>query len=47
VQPLGILGIEIDRKIAAMAKGLRDAYGIIVAAKAAELPAKCRSPSAT
>jgi S1-C subfamily serine protease len=35
VQPLGILGIEIDRKIAAMAKGLRDAYGIIVAAKAA------------
>jgi len=35
VQPLGILGIEIDRKIAAMAKGLRDAYGIIVAAKTA------------
>jgi serine protease Do len=35
VQQLGILGIEIDRKIAAMAKGLRDAYGIIVAAKAA------------
>lgn len=35
VQPLGILGIEIDRKIAAMAKGLRDAYGIIVAAKVA------------
>ena len=35
VQPLGILGIEIDRKIAAMAKGLRDAYGIIVAARAA------------
>ena len=35
VQPLGILGVEIDRKIAAMAKGLRDAYGIIVAAKAA------------
>ena len=35
VQQLGILGVEIDRKIAAMAKGLRDAYGIIVAAKAA------------
>jgi len=35
IQPLGILGVEIDRKIAAMAKGLRDAYGIIVAAKAA------------
>jgi serine protease Do len=35
VQPLGILGVEIDRKIAVMAKGLRDAYGIIVAAKAA------------
>ncbi len=35
VQPLGILGVEIDRKIAAMAKGLRDAYGIIVAARAA------------
>jgi serine protease Do len=35
IQPLGILGVEIDQKIAAMAKGLRDAYGIIVAAKAA------------
>ncbi len=35
VQPLGILGVEIDRKIASMAKGLRDAYGIIVAAKTA------------
>lgn len=35
VQPLGILGVEIDRKIAVMAKGLRDAYGIIVAAKTA------------
>jgi len=35
IQPLGILGVEIDRKIAAMAKGLRDAYGIIVAAKTA------------
>src|SRR5436190_8344516 len=35
IQPLGILGVEIDRRIAAMAKGLRDAYGIIVAAKTA------------
>ena len=35
VQPLGILGVEIDRKIAATARGLRDAYGIIVAAKTA------------
>jgi serine protease Do len=35
IQPLGILGVEIDRKIAAMARGLRDAYGIIVAAKTA------------
>src|SRR6185503_19949447 len=35
IQPFGILGIEIDRRIAAMAKGLSDAYGIIVAAKVA------------
>ena len=35
IQTFGILGIEIDRRIAAMAKGLRDAYGIIVAAKVA------------
>ena len=35
VQPLGILGIEIDRRVAAMAKGLRDPIGIIVAARAA------------
>src|SRR3954471_4923917 len=35
VAPLGILGIEIDQRIASIAKGLRDPYGIIVAARAA------------
>jgi len=35
VAPLGILGIEIDQRIASMARGLRDPYGIIVAARAA------------
>ncbi len=35
VQPLGILGVEIDRRVAAMAKGLRNPIGIIVAARAA------------
>ncbi|PWT94205.1 MAG: peptidase S1 [Blastocatellia bacterium] len=35
VSTLGILGVEIDQRIASMAKGLRDPYGIIVAAKAA------------
>ena len=35
VQPLGILGVEIDRRVAAMARGLRDPIGIIVAARAA------------
>src|SRR4051812_3374239 len=35
VAPLGILGIEIDQRIASVAKGLRDPYGIIVAARAA------------
>jgi serine protease Do len=33
VRPLGILGIEIDKKVAAMAPDLRDPYGIIVAAR--------------
>jgi serine protease Do len=33
VRPLGILGIEIDKKVAAMAPELRDPYGIIVAAR--------------
>jgi serine protease Do len=35
VGPLGILGIEIDDRIASVAKGLRAPYGIIVAARAA------------
>jgi serine protease Do len=35
VPALGILGVEIDRKIAAMAPELRDPFGIIVAARAA------------
>src|SRR5262245_57629548 len=35
VAQLGILGIEIDQRIASAAKGLRGPYGIIVAAKAA------------
>jgi serine protease Do len=35
VPPLGILGVEIDTKIASMVSGLRSPYGIIVAAKAA------------
>jgi serine protease Do len=34
VPALGILGIEIDKKVAAMAPDLRDPYGIIVAARA-------------
>jgi S1-C subfamily serine protease len=36
VRPLGILGIEIDQKIAGMAPDLRDPYGIIVAARSTE-----------
>ncbi len=36
VRPLGILGIEIDRKVAAMAPDLRDPYGIIVAARSSD-----------
>jgi serine protease Do len=34
VPELGILGVEIDKKIAAVATGLRDPYGIIVVARA-------------
>ena len=34
VPELGILGVEIDSKIAAVATGLRDPYGIIVVARA-------------
>ena len=35
VAELGILGVEIDSRIAATATGLRDPYGIIVVARAA------------
>jgi S1-C subfamily serine protease len=35
VAELGILGVEIDARIAASATGLRDPYGIIVVARAA------------
>lgn len=35
VPELGIIGVEIDRRIAATATGLRDPYGIIVVARAA------------
>jgi serine protease Do len=35
VPTLGILGVEIDKKIAGMATDLRDPFGIIVAARAA------------
>jgi serine protease Do len=36
VRPLGILGIEIDKKVAEMAPDLRDPFGIIVAARSSE-----------
>jgi serine protease Do len=35
VPELGILGVEIDKRIAASATGLRDPYGILVVARAA------------
>src|SRR5262249_15770515 len=35
VPRLGILGVEIDKRIAAAATGLRDPFGIIVVARAA------------
>ena len=35
VAPLGILGVEIDQRIASMARGLRAPYGVIVAARTA------------
>jgi len=34
VAELGILGVEIDSRVASLAKGLRDPYGIIVVARA-------------
>jgi serine protease Do len=35
VQALGILGVELDQKTAAMTQGLRDPFGVVVAARAA------------
>ena len=34
VQELGILGVELDQKTLPMAQGLRDPYGVVVAARA-------------
>ena len=45
VPELGILGVEIDRQVAANATGLRDPFGIIVVARAAgpiEIPVQPR-----
>jgi serine protease Do len=36
VRPLGIIGVEIDQKIAAMAQDLRDPFGIVVVARSSE-----------
>jgi serine protease Do len=36
VRPLGIIGVEIDQKIAAMTADLRDPFGIIVVARSSE-----------
>jgi serine protease Do len=36
VRPLGIIGVEIDKKIAAMAQDLRDPFGIIVVARSSQ-----------
>jgi serine protease Do len=36
VRPLGIIGVEIDQKIAAMAEDLRDPFGIIVVARSTQ-----------
>jgi len=35
VHELGILGVELDQKTVALAQGLRDPYGVVVAARAA------------
>jgi S1-C subfamily serine protease len=36
VRPLGIIGVEIDAKIASMVDDLRDPFGIIVVARSTE-----------
>ena len=38
VRPLGIIGVEIDQKIAAMTSDLRDPFGILVVARSNEAP---------
>jgi hypothetical protein len=43
VQALGILGVELDQKTAGMAQGLRDPYGVIVAAPAGGIRTEVRS----
>ena len=45
VTELGILGVEIDRRIAATAKQLRDPYGIIVVARAAGSASRHPAPA--
>jgi serine protease Do len=47
VAELGILGVEIDQRIAAAATGLRDPYGIIVVARAAGRRVRSRSSPGT
>jgi serine protease Do len=39
VSELGIVGLELDNKIAAMVRGLRDPYGIVVIGRAQNSPA--------
>jgi serine protease Do len=38
VPKLGVMGIELDKRIAAMVAGLRKPYGVVVAARAGESP---------
>jgi S1-C subfamily serine protease len=40
VRPLGIIGLEIDSKIASMVEDLRDPFGIIVVARSTEAGAE-------
>jgi len=40
VRPLGIIGVEIDQRIAGMASDLRDPFGILVAARSNEAGAE-------
>ena len=38
VPKLGVMGIEIDKRIAAMVADLRKPYGVVIAARAGESP---------